>query len=136
MCADDEVADARHYMWQYLNALYGQVRKALYLKVKEKVRSISTKLWEVFADTVVLKNEMLADKAGKSVGGLLATWDTTSGGMHALRTKTAAEETIDEEDYKKFLEYYGDGLLKSLWRPMYLERSREMSLMVANDHAS
>ena len=53
MCADGEVEDARHHMCQCPNVLYGQVRKAWYLKMKEKLRRISMKLLEVFTDTVV-----------------------------------------------------------------------------------
>ena len=84
MCADGEVEDARHYMWQCPNALYGQVRKAWYLKVKEKLRGISMQLWEIFTDTVVLKNGMLADGEGQGVDGLLTAWDATSGRIPIL----------------------------------------------------
>ena len=135
MCDDGEVEDARHYMCQCPNALYGQVRKAWYLKVKEKLRGISMKLWEVFTDTVVLKNGMLADGAGQGADELMAAWDATSGRIPILWTKTAAEEGIDDEAYKRLLRWYGERLRKDLWRPMWVERSREMASM-KNDEIS
>ena len=98
MRADGEVEDARHYMCQCPNALYGQLRKAWYLKVKEKLRGISMKLWEVFTDALVLKNGMLADGEGQGVDGFLTAWDATSGRIHVFWTKTVAEEGIDDEE--------------------------------------
>ena len=53
--------------------------KAWYLKVKEKLRGISMKLWEVFTDTVVLKNGMLADGEGQGADGLLTAWSSLQG---------------------------------------------------------
>jgi len=38
---------------------------------KEKVRAMSMNLWEVFVDTMVLKNGMSADGEGQSADGLL-----------------------------------------------------------------
>ena len=123
-------------MCQCPNVLYGQVRKAWYLKVKEKLRGISMKLWEVFTDTVVLKNGMLADGEGQGADGLLTAWDATSGRIPILWTKTAAEEGIDDEEYTKFLRWYGERIRNDLWRPMWVERSREMASMEENDDAS
>uniref|UniRef100_A0A7S2CBW6 Uncharacterized protein n=1 Tax=Octactis speculum TaxID=3111310 RepID=A0A7S2CBW6_9STRA len=60
---------------------------------------------------------------------------TTSGRIPILWTKTAAEEGIDDEEYKKFLRWYGERLRKDLWRPMWVERSREMASM-KNDEIS
>ena len=75
MCADGEVEDARHYMCRCPNDLYGKIRTALYLKVKEKLRGMSIKLWDVFVGTVVLKNGMLANGEGQGADGLLTAWD-------------------------------------------------------------
>ena len=63
------------------------------------------------------------------------TWDATSGRIPILWTKTAAEEGIDDEAYKRFLRWYGERLRKDLWRPMWVERSREMASM-KNDEIS
>lgn len=56
MGATDGVEDSRHYMCQYSNDLYGQVRRAWYTKVKERVKGMSMKLWEVFVDTAYERN--------------------------------------------------------------------------------
>ena len=40
MCADGEVEDAGHYMCRCPNDLYGKVRTAWYLKVKEKLKGM------------------------------------------------------------------------------------------------
>ena len=90
---------------------------------------MSIKLWDVFVGTVVLKNGMLANGEGQGADGLLAAWDATSGRIPILWTKTAAEEGIDDEEYKNFLGWYGERLRKALWRPMWVERSREMASM-------
>ena len=74
------------------------VGKSPWLKKK-----MSMKLWEVFVDTVVLKNGMLANGEGQGADGFLEAWDATSGRIPILWTKTAAEEGIDDEEYKKFL---------------------------------
>ena len=58
-------------------------------------------LWEVFVGTVVLKNRILANGEGQGADGLLTAWDATSGRIPILWTKTAAEEGIDDEEYKK-----------------------------------
>ena len=71
MCADGEVEDARHYMCRCPNDLYGKIRTAWYLKVKEKLRGMSIKLWDVFVGTVVLKNGMLANGEGQGADGML-----------------------------------------------------------------
>ena len=89
----------------------------------------------MFVDKVVLKNGILANGEGKGSDGLLAAWDATSGRIHILWTKTAAVERIDDEEYKKFLGWYGERLRKDLWRPMFVERSREMESM-ENDEIS
>ena len=94
MCADGEVEDARHYVCRCPNALYGQVRKAWYLKVKEKLRGISMELWEVFVDTVVLKNGMLANGEGKGANGLLKAWDAISGRIHIYGQKRRQEKGL------------------------------------------
>ena len=91
------------------------------------------KLWEVFVDTVVLNNGMLANGEGQGADGLLTAWDATSGRILILWTKTAAEEGIDDEEYKKFLRWYGERLHQDLWRPMWAEQSREMASMMKND---
>ena len=135
MCADGEVEDARHYMCRCPNDLYGKIRTVWYLKVKEKLRGMSIKLWDVFVGTVVLKNGMLANGEGQGADGLLTAWDATSGRIPILWTKTAAEEGIDDEAYKRFLRWYGERLRKDLWRPMWVERSREMASM-KNDEIS
>lgn len=51
---------------------------------KEKVRGMSMKLWEVFVDTVVLKNGMSADGEGQGADGLLTALGTTSGRIPIL----------------------------------------------------
>ena len=135
MCEDGVVEDARHYMCRCPNDLYGKIRTAWYLKVKEKLRSMSIKLWDVFVGTVVLKNGMLANGEGQGADGLLTAWDATSGRIPILWTKTAAEEGIDDEAYKRFLRWYGMRLRKDLWRPMWVERSREIASM-KNDEIS
>ena len=93
------------------------------------------KPYEMFVGTVVLKNGMLANGEGQGADGLLTAWDATSGRIPILWTKTAAEEGIDDEEYKKFLRWYGERLRKDLWRPMWVERSREMASM-KNDEIS
>ena len=62
--------------------------------------------------------------------------DATSGRIPILWTKTAAEEGIDDEEYNKFLRWYGERLRNDLWRPMWVVRSREMASMEENDDAS
>ena len=84
MCADGEVEDARRYMCRCPNDLYGQVKTAWYLKVKEKIRGMSMKLREVFVDTVVLKNGMFANGEGRGADELLRVRDATSGRIPIL----------------------------------------------------
>ena len=52
------------------------------------------KLWEVFVDTVVLKNGMSAAGEGQGADGLLVALGTTSGRIPILWMKTAAEEGV------------------------------------------
>ena len=87
------------------------------------------KLWDEFVGTVVLKNGMLANGEGQGADGLLTARDATSGIIPILWNKTAAEEGIDDEEYRKFLRLHGERLRKDLWRPMWVERSREMASM-------
>ena len=61
---------------------------------KEKVRGMSMNLWEVFVDTVVLKNGMSAAGEGQDADGLLVALGTTSGRIPILWMKTAAEEGV------------------------------------------
>lgn len=52
------------------------------------------KLWEVFVDTVVLKNGMSAAGEGQDADGLLVALGTTSGRIPILWMKTAVEEGV------------------------------------------
>lgn len=85
---------------------------------------MSMNLWEVFVDTMVLKNGISADGEGQGADGLLKALDTTS------------EERIYDEECKKTLKWCGEWLRNYLWRPMWVERSREMASMVENDDIS
>ena len=58
------------------------------------MRVVSMKLWEVFVDTVVLKNGMSAAGEGQGADGLLVALGTTSGRIPILWMKTAAEEGV------------------------------------------
>ena len=57
-------------------------KKGICLKVKEKLRGMLMALWNICADTVVLKNGMIADEAGQSVDRLQMALDATSGRFH------------------------------------------------------
>ena len=64
---------------------------------------------------MVLKNGMLANGEGQGADGLLKALDATSGRIPISWTKTAAEEGIDDEEYKKFMSWYGERWRKDLW---------------------
>ena len=71
------------------------------------------KLRDVFVGTVVLKNGMLANGEGQGADGLLTAWDATSGRIPILWTKTAAEEGIDDEEYKNSCDGMWSGCAKA-----------------------
>ena len=77
-----------------------------------------------------LKHGTLVDGDGEGVDRLLTELDATSGRLFILWSKAVVEDGIDDDDYKTFLRWYGERLHKELWKPMWVERSREMAKMM------
>ena len=85
---------------------------------------------------LVMVNGCLVTGVGEGVDGQFTAWDAVSGRIPLLWAEAAMTDESDRDSYDVFLRWYGERIRNDLWRPMWVERSREMASMEENDDAS